>query len=320
MIMKENFKVGEKVRLLHAKGEGVVLRLISPTKLEVLIDDFYEMEVGLGEVVKINAAENVLLREGEEEAEKPKQKGVGPSMSPAPDLPASFVAYKNADMDYEFWLVNQGRNELLFAMYIKVGNKFVSYNAGTLNPRENHYIGRQTPQDFHMARAIYLQVLQFPRIEHPRPIPPLTLEINVKTDILIKDPMRIPELNVEGWEFILEEKIVAPDLNETMADVRIVSQKPAQPPKVVDLHLHKIHPNPMNIDSHTMLRLQLEAFEKAITDAQAYHLDTMVFIHGIGNGTLKKEIHNRLKGYKFVKRYALAEPMEYGNGATIVFF
>ena len=50
--MKENFKVGEKIRLLHAKGEGIILKLISPTRLEVLIDDFYEMEVGIGEVVK----------------------------------------------------------------------------------------------------------------------------------------------------------------------------------------------------------------------------------------------------------------------------
>ncbi len=323
IVMKENFKVGEKVRLLHAKGEGIVLRLISPTKLEVLIDDFYEMEVGIGEVVKINAAENILKRgedADEDGVKKPQKPGVGPSLSPAPDLPASFVLYKNAEMDYEFWLVNQGRNELLFTMFIKVGNKFTSYNSGSVLPRNNHFLGKQTPQDFHMARTIYLQVLQFPRIEHPRPIPPITLEINVKTDIFVNAPIRVPELNVEGWEFMLEEKIVAQDLQESVSDVRIVSQKPAKPPKVVDLHLHKIMKDPMNIDSNTMLRLQLEAFEKAITDAQVYHVDSMVFIHGIGNGTLKKEIHNRLKGFAFVKRYELAEPMEYGNGATIVFF
>jgi hypothetical protein len=318
--MKENFKVGEKVRLLHAKGEGVVLRLISPTKLEVLIDDFYEMEVGIGEVVKINAAENILRREGEAETTASTAKGIGPSLSPAPDLPASFVLYKNAELDYEFWLVNQGRNELLFTMFIKVGNKYNSYQSGTVAPRNNHMLGKQTPADFHMARTIYLQVLQFPRIEHPKPIAPITLEINVKTDIFVHPAELIPELNVEGWEFVLADKVAPAAVAEVGSDMRVVNQKPPKPPKVVDLHLHKIMHNPMNIDSHTMLRLQLEAFEKAITDAQAHHLDSMVFIHGIGNGTLKKEIHNRLKGYAFVKEYMLAEPMEYGNGATIVYF
>jgi hypothetical protein len=320
-VMKENFKVGEKVRLLHAKGEGIVLRLISPTKLEVLIDDFYEMEVAIGEVVKINAAESILRREGEEEDAPKKHKGVGPTLAPAPDLPASFVLYKNQDLDYEFWLVNQGRNELLFTMFIKVGNKFTSYNSGNVLPRENHFLGKQTPADFHMARTLYLQVLQFPRIEHPKPIPPLTFEINVKTDIFIKAPIRIPELNVEGWEFILEEKPVDVETrNDSDTEVRFVSQKPPKPPKVVDLHLNKIVSNTLGIDSHTMLRLQLEHFEKAITDAQAHRIDSMVFIHGIGNGTLKKEIHNRLMAFAFVKEYRLAEPMEYGNGATIVFF
>ncbi len=322
--MREIFKVGEKVRLLHAKGEGVVQRVISPTRVEVLIDEFYEMELGVDEVVKINAAESILRNEEEDESDKPKKKGVGvgPSLAPAPDLPPSFVLFKNADQDYEFWLVNQGRNEVLFTCFVKVGNKFISYNSGSAMPRDNYFIGRQTPADFHMTRMIYLQVLQFPRIEHPRPIAPITLEINCKTDIFTREAKAVPELNVQGWEFVLQEKteVQTSMLAEGSADIRITAQKPPKPPKVVDLHIHKILSNPLGIDSHTMMRLQLEAFEKAITDAQAHHIDTMVFIHGIGNGTLKKEIHNRLMGFDFVKHYELADPVLYGNGATIVHF
>ncbi|HEX2898661.1 MAG TPA: Smr/MutS family protein [Bacteroidia bacterium] len=320
--MREIFKVGEKVRLLHTKGEGVVQRVISPTRVEVLVDEFYEMELGVDEVVKINAAESILRNEEEAESSQPKKKGVGPTLAPAPDLPPSFVLFKNADQDYEFWLLNQGRNEVLFTCFIKVGNKFISYNSGSVMPRDNHFIGRQTPSEFHMARMIYLQVLQFPRIEHPKPVAPITLEINCKTDIFIREPKSVPGLNVQGWEFVLEERVELQTsmVAESQADVRITNQKPPKPPKVVDLHIHKIISNPLGIDSHTMMRLQLEAFEKAITDAQAHHLDTMVFIHGIGNGTLKKEIHNRLKGYDFVKHYELADPVEYGNGATIVHF
>lgn len=322
--MREIFKVGEKVRLLHAKGEGIVQKLISPTKIEVLIDEFYEMELGVDEVVKINAGESILRNEEEAEADnKPKKKGIGPSLTPAPDLPPSFVLFKNADQDYEFWLLNQGRNEVLFTCFIKVGNKFISYNSGSVMPRENHFIGRQTPAEFHQARSIYLQVLQFPRIEHPKPIAPITLEVNCKTDIFVREPQSVPELNVQGWEFVIQERIEVQPTEmgaEGMADVRFTAQKPPKPPKVVDLHIHKIISNPLGIDSHTMMRLQLEHFEKAITDAQAHHLDSMVFIHGIGNGTLKKEIHHRLKGYVFVKHFELADPVEYGNGATIVFF
>lgn len=319
--MREIFKVGEKIRLLHAKGEGIVQKVISPTKLEVLIDDFYEMEVSVDEIVKVNAAEAVLRADTDITDDKPKKKGTGPSLAPPPDLPPSFVLFKNQDQDYEFWILNQGRNEVLFTCYIRVGGKFISYNSGTVQPRENHFLGRQTPAEFHMARSIFIQVLQFPRIEHPKPIAPIVLEVNCRTDIFTRDPRSVPELNVQGWEFVLQEKIEVPVQTETTTGhARIVSHKPPKPPKIVDLHIHKIMDNPLGITSDTMMRIQLEEFEKSLTDAHFHHLDAMVFIHGIGNGTLKKEIHNRLKQFDFVTHYELADPVQYGNGATIVYF
>jgi hypothetical protein len=320
--MREIFKVGEKVRLLHAKGEGVVQRILGPNRLEVLIDDFYEMEVDYSEVVKINAAESILRSEDEasEESNSPKKKAIPHTPLNAPDLPPSFVLHKNADHDYEFWLVNQGRNEVLFTVYMRVGAKFVSYNSGSVMPRDNYFLGKQTPQEFHMAKSIYVQILQFPRTENPKPIPPLSREINCKTDIFVHQPQSVPELNVQGWEFVLDEKLEAPTPTEGQSEVRVTAQKPKKPSRVVDLHMDKVVANPLGIDSHTMLRLQLEAFEKAITDAQIHKLDSMVFIHGIGVGKLKKEIHQRLLTYEFVRNFELADPMEYGNGATIVFF
>lgn len=319
--MREIFKVGEKIRLLHAKGEGIVQRVISPTKLEVLIDDFYEMEVSVDEVVKVNAAEAVLRAETDITDDKPKKKGTGPSLAPPPDLPASFVLFKNQDQDYEFWILNQGRNEVLFTCYIKVGNKFISYNSGIIQPRDNHFLGRQTPAEFHMARNILIQVLQFPRIEHPKPIAPIVLEVNCRTDIFTREPRSVPELNVQGWEFVLEERIEVPVQTEAhTGQARIVSHKPPKPPKVVDLHIHKIISNPLGIDADTMMRLQLQEFEKTLTDGHFHQLDAMVYIHGIGNGTLKKEIHNRLKQFDFVTHFELADPVIYGNGATIVYF
>jgi Smr domain len=323
--MMEIFKIGEKIRLLHAKGEGMVTRLISPTRLEVLIDDFYEMEVSVGEVVKINSAENVLRASGsagdlEGSTAQRKGTGISPSLAPAPDLPPSLVVFKNSADDYELWLLNQGRNEVLYTCFIRVGNKFVSFHLGSAMPRNNQRIGTQTTSEFHMSRSILLQVLQFPRVEHPKPIAPITLEVSCKTGIFVKAPAAVPELNVQGWEFVIQEKVEAPAQTESTGGARLVQQKPAKPPQVVDLHIHKIMPNPLGIDSATMLRIQLETFEKAVTDAQAHHMDSIVFIHGIGNGTLKKEIHHRLGHFDFVKHYQLAEPMEYGNGATIVYF
>jgi hypothetical protein len=130
----------------------------------------------------------------------------------------------------------------------------------------------------------------------------------------------VPELNAEGWEFLLVDQMEAGNFDTKDSEIRVQANKVPRPPKVVDLHLEKLVDNMMGIDSSTMLRLQIEAFEKAITDAQAHHVDSMVFIHGIGTGKLKKEIHTRLMEFDFVKNFELADPVLYGNGATIVYF
>jgi hypothetical protein len=89
-------------------------------------------------------------------------------------------------------------------------------------------------------------------------------------------------------------------------------------PEIVDLHIHKIVKNPMGMDASTMLNMQLAHFDRKLTDALMNSCHQIVFIHGIGDGVLKREIHSRLAGFGFVKSYALADPLKYGNGATLV--
>ena len=41
-------------------------------------------------------------------------------------------------------------------------------------------------------------------------------------------------------------------------------------------------------------------------------------VHGIGTGTLRKAVWDKLKKYKFVKKYEYADSANGGSGATIV--
>ena len=47
---------------------------------------------------------------------------------------------------------------------------------------------------------------------------------------------------------------------------------------------------------------------------------SMVVIHGVGIGVLKKEVHKILQKTPFVKTVEQADPGRYGNGATRVVF
>jgi hypothetical protein len=88
----------------------------------------------------------------------------------------------------------------------------------------------------------------------------------------------------------------------------------------VDLHIEKLVANWRTLSPGTMLEVQRTACQKALELAISTHQERMVFIHGMGSGRLKKEIHsilNQTKGvYKFVSDY----DTRYGYGATEVFF
>ena len=67
-----------------------------------------------------------------------------------------------------------------------------------------------------------------------------------------------------------------------------------------------------------MLRLQLDTFEKHLDLAVAHGRSEITFIHGIGNGILKSELHKRLGRNKQVASFSDAKKEKFGYGATLV--
>ena len=86
-----------------------------------------------------------------------------------------------------------------------------------------------------------------------------------------------------------------------------------------DLHLEALRPNSQEGLSNTaILRIQLDAFEDALSRALATNMHEIVFIHGMGNGTLRKEIHRQLSRNKDIKFFEDSRKEKFGYGATLV--
>ncbi|WP_223650775.1 Smr/MutS family protein [Hymenobacter psoromatis] len=91
------------------------------------------------------------------------------------------------------------------------------------------------------------------------------------------------------------------------------------PPHEFDLHLEALRAEGAESLSNTAaLRLQLDAFEDALSRALATNMHEIIFIHGAGNGTLRKEIHRQLSRNKDIKFFEEAQKEKFGYGATLV--
>ena len=82
----------------------------------------------------------------------------------------------------------------------------------------------------------------------------------------------------------------------------------------VDLHISALRNEYSKLSPHEILTIQMGFFERMLGSAIAFRYSHVVFIHGIGNGTLKQTIIQRLAEYEDIE-FRNASFAKYGNGA-----
>ena len=85
----------------------------------------------------------------------------------------------------------------------------------------------------------------------------------------------------------------------------------------VDLHINQLTNSTKGMDNFDMLTLQLNTAKRKIEYAISKRISKIVFIHGVGAGVLKSELHYLFGRYP-VKFYD-ASYKRYGLGATEVY-
>jgi|TARA_B110000908_G_C10254795_1_gene454645 hypothetical protein len=85
----------------------------------------------------------------------------------------------------------------------------------------------------------------------------------------------------------------------------------------VDLHINQLIKTTKGMDNFEMLSLQLETAKKKIEFAITKRIPKIVFIHGVGEGVLKSELHYLFGRYPV--RFYDASYKKYGLGATEVY-
>jgi len=88
----------------------------------------------------------------------------------------------------------------------------------------------------------------------------------------------------------------------------------------LDLHIEKLIVDTSELQVGDIIKLQIDAFERYIDKAVQLGLERVFIIHGVGKGTLRKAIANRLLAYPHVDTFKNEYHPRYGWGATEVIF
>ena len=118
------------------------------------------------------------------------------------------------------------------------------------------------------------------------------------------------------------EKLNEADLTKLILEKeepKVVVRKVASSDLVeIDLHIHELLEDTRGLAKHDLLEVQMGRFRNELETAIANGTKRIVFIHGVGNGTLKQELRKELST-KY-KKYGFQDASfkEYGYGGTMV--
>lgn len=257
--------------------------------------------------------------------------------TPAPPPPVAIGAFlvltHQAEELLAVQLVNNSDDTLLFTYGEEKQDRYLGRKSGVVEPRGVAALTHLHLRDFEAWPAVVVQYLPH-RAEAAQLHALETARVRFKASTFYNSRGLAPILKQEGYLFRLAEHRLAPSSppppTESAPDAAALaaklnagasapSVKVTAPPHEVDLHLEKLADAPDGeVSNAEALRRQMAAFQDALDRAIATSMHEIIFIHGVGTGALRKEIHRALSRDARIKFFEEAQKEKFGFGATRV--
>ncbi|MHA7130810.1 Smr/MutS family protein [Algoriphagus namhaensis] len=309
--------LGDRVRMLHGSEEGII-RKISGSRVEIEIEEGFLIPALKSEVVVISEAERQHFKG--EKTEQIQEISPQKTSNEAPGLHLAFLPIN--DQQLSLYFVNSSKRDFLTRINATHGDNAQTLLAQSVQSGSAQKFDDRLIKDLQTWPVFLIQCLPIhPKLE--REETGFEKKLRVKAAQFFKNKVQIPVLNREGYLFTLTRENQDLDirtLNEELAELKDSHEELSiqRPPSSVDLHIEELVSDPKGMSNSEMLKVQLTVFEKNLDQAIASGMDQISFIHGIGNGVLRKEIHKRLSQMKNINYFQDTQKDRWGYGATLV--
>ena len=333
--------IGDKVKFLSETGGGKVTRIIDAKTVMVLNEeDDFEIPTLKKELVVVESQS-----EGNSSASHSlsTHKKVSTSAKSEPlkvqkeDIYFAFVpkaGYEITSSPLELYLINDTNSILLYNFFNKNGEKFEGITTGNIDPNSKILLTEFDEKELGSISAFHFQVLYYQSGDFT-PKAPINKTVKIQTVKFYKTNSY--KLTDYFHEQVILHQITASDIEQKLDELsqkdfkKVIREKEGHSSKVqspklnpktnileVDLHVNKLIDSVTGLSNADILNLQMDKFHEVLRDNESNKGKKIVFIHGIGNGTLKQKVLTELKR-KYKKHSSQdASFKEYGYGATLV--
>jgi DNA-nicking Smr family endonuclease len=310
------FKLGDFVRFVEEKREGYITRIFDEQTIGVTGEDDFEIPVLASKVT------SVFGRESGKPTQQPALIAeIPPQEFVSKGIYLAAVPEKQVTSVVQIYFINNTSYQLLTSFSTEKNQEYKGEFAGVVAPRTAVKVYSAALPDLAIWPKFIFQILYHSQ-QKAEFLDPLVYSERFKAKDFAGAKTAVHLLNQQGWQFQLdaaEVKVDAQKLKESFfksPEEKKVVEKPA---KEIDLHIEKLREDYQFLSSSDIIKTQLERFQKTLDAAIVHQLPSVVFIHGVGNGILRHEIHKIVSKHPQVKTFMDARKEKFGYGATEVF-
>ncbi len=278
---------------------------------------------------------------------------VVPSPAPAPeplpvletpegDVPKVLLAFFPTDIkhlqtcSYECYLVNDSNYYLYYNMVNGADDARHSVAHGEIEPNMQEFVAEVSKDDLNDWEHLHVQAIAFKqgKAYAQQPVWNVPVRLNAvkfyKLHSFVENEyFDDPALLVDLSEERERQELAAVSPEEIRTAILTKEQRPERPAKPakpdrkhgvveVDLHINELLDTTAGMSNADMLQCQMDKFHAVMEEYKGKIGQKIVFIHGKGEGVLRKEIEKQLKTKYRHCYFQDASFREYGFGATMV--
>ena len=295
--MMSNIKVGDKVRFLNSTGGGVVRSFKGKDQVLVEDEDGFEVPALIRECVVVGDSEMQVHSSRRSPLPSVTQAAVPQPKKPEPQPEVEKVTETIEGERLNIYLaylpiepakVIQGSGYETY--FINDSNYYLFFNY--MNRQNNSWISRYNGI-VEPNTQIFLEEFGKEELNDLERICVQLIAFKKDKQQKVHEDRRVPQT-------IVKKKVTDSSILE------------------VDLHITELLDNTNGLSNADMLDYQLEKFHEVLAKYAANKGQKIVFIHGKGDGVLRKAIEKELKTKYKQYYYQDASFREYGFGATMV--
>jgi len=331
----KKFSIGDTVRFLNETGGGIVTSIISHDLVMVSVENDFEFEMETNQLVLVNP--KTVDGAPPPQLNKPKYSAFNHPITGKEGLFLAFTKEDETDNPLNHvYLVNNSNYMVLYSFNIRHEKDNIGINSGIILPASKHlvHIAHQTEIDEWngvLVDAVFYQKGFY------KPISPVSkkIDLNLSSFTRLKNHKKLDLLDKEAFVFSVYQKEETQKTEEKKPETPVKLFKIGEKANVskpekeqndfeglssmeVDLHIEELVDDIRGMSNGELIQIQLRHFQNKLDEAISKKMRSIVFIHGIGKGTLKNEIIAILNTMPELK-YSNASLAKYGFGATEVF-